>query len=74
MRRFHTIEKFIEYGANQVLFKKGNKILAFAEDRLGKWLYWFGKPSKKPSMGYWQNSYEDVEKDILNVLQKRNEV
>ena len=74
MCRFHTIEKITDYGVNQVLFKRGNKILAFAEDRFGKWLYWFGKPSKKPNIGYWQNSYEDVEKDILNVLQKRKEV
>lgn len=70
MKRFHTIEKITDDGTIRILFKRGNKIIAFAENKFRTWLYWFGKPSKRPSVCYWKTTYEDVEKDIFGEVNK----
>lgn len=75
MRRFHTIEKVTDYGARQVLFKRGNKILAWAEERPSlNWEFFIGKPSIRPHIVYIANSYIDAERNIITLLKRRNEV
>ena len=53
MNRFHTVEKTTDYGTQQILFKRGKKILAWIEKRTWdwgdvQWDYGLGIPSKKP--------------------------
>lgn len=75
MRRFHTIEKITDYGARQVLFKRGNKILAWAEERPSlNWEFFIGKPSIRPHIVYIAKSYIDAEQNIIQLLKRRNEV
>lgn len=79
MNRFHTVERTTDYGTQQILFKRGKKILAWIEKRTWdwgdvQWDYGLGIPSKKPHVYYWANDYDKAETDILEMLKDRNEV
>ena len=72
-KRFHTIEKLTDYGARQVLFKKGNKILAWAEQRPSlSWEYSLGKPNQKPRILHITTGYSTAEYDIIRMLEDNN--
>ena len=74
-KRFHTIEKLTDYGAKQVLFKRGNKILAWAEQRPSlSWEYSLGKPNPKPRILHITTGYPTAEYDIIRMLEDRGEI
>lgn len=76
MNRFHTLEKITDYGSRVVLFKRGKKGLAWAEEResWNIWLYGLGIPSKKPKTYYWSDTYQEAESNILKILKDKDEV
>ena len=79
MNRFHTVEKVTVHGTQQILFKRGKRILAWIEKRIWgwgdvQWDYSLGIPSKKPHIYYWSNTYDEAEANILNMLKDRKEV
>lgn len=79
MNRFHTVERITDYGVKQVLFKRGNKILAWAEELFTfrqslKWEFFIGKPSIRPQITYTARSYEEAETRIMTLLKRRKEV
>lgn len=60
---------------DRFLFKRGNKILAWAEERPSlNWEFFIGKPSIKPRITYIARSYEEAETRIITLLKRRNEV
>ena len=74
-KRFHTIEKLTDYGAKQVLFEKGNKILAWAEQKPSlSWKYALGKPTQKPKTLYITTGYSTAETHIIQQLEDRGEI
>lgn len=75
-KRFHTIEKLTDYGAKQILFKKGNKILAWAEQRPSlSWEYSLGKKTFKTWLiSQVAKSYQQAETDIIQQLEDRGEI
>ena len=74
-KRFHTIERLTDYGARQVLFKKGNKILAWAEQRPSlSWEYSLGKPNQKPRVLHITTGYSTAETHIIQQLEDRGEI
>ena len=75
-KRFYTIEKLTDYGATQILFKKGNKILAWVEERVDRsWQYALGKPNFKTWLiSQVAKSYQHAETDIIQQLEDMGEI
>lgn len=75
-KRFHTVEKLTDYGARQVLFKRGNKILAWAEEQPNlSWEYALGKKTFKTWLiSQVAKSYQQAETHIIQQLEDRGEI
>lgn len=76
MNKLHFFERVTDYGAEQVLLKSGNKILAWIEpypnstpvyNERGKWWYAFGNPNQHHFTSYKVNDKEEGKKVLMEI-------
>ena len=77
MPNLRFVERTTDYGAEQVLLKSGNKILAWIEsypkytavnEEVNKYFYAFGKPSDKNYLSFRADTIEEGKQKIMENL------